>query len=193
MKLSAYAKQLGIHYDTAYRMWQRGEIAGYQLPSGTIIVEAPALAPTPRPQRVAVYTRVSNAENRKNLDSQAERVVAFCAARGWQVSKVVKECGSGVNDQRPLFLGLLADTSITHIVAEHKDRCSRFGVAYLQTLLKAQGRELVIVNEAENGRDDLMQDLVAIITSFTARLYGQRRATRKKTQLLAVLQEEGGE
>ncbi len=66
-------------------------------------------------------------------------------------------------------------------------------MAYIQTLLKAQGRELVIVNEAENGRDDLMQDLVAIITSFTARLYGRRRATRKKTQLLAVLQDQEGE
>ncbi len=191
MKLSAYAKQLGIHYDTAYRMWQRGEIVGYQLPSGTIIVEVPALTPTPVKQKVAVYTRVSSAENRKNLEGQAERVISFCAARGWQVSKVVKECGSGINDQRPLFLGLLADTSITHIVVEHKDRCSRFGVAYIQTLLKAQGRELVIVNLAENGRDDLMQDLVSIITSFTARLYGRRRATRKKTELLAVLEEEG--
>jgi len=67
---------------------------------------------------------------------------------------------------------------------EHKDRCSRFGVAYIQTLLKTQGRELVIVNEAEEGREDLMQDLVAIITSFCARLYGRRRATRKKNHLL---------
>ena len=62
-----------------------------------------------------------------------------------------------------------------------------------ETLLKAQGRELVIVNEADNGHDDLMQDLVAIITSFTVRLYGHRRATRKKTELLAVLQAEEGE
>ena len=189
MKLSAYAKQLGIHYDTAYRMWQRGEIAGYQLPSGTIIVTTPEVQPTAaRPQKVAVYARVSSAENRKNLESQAERVSAFCTARGWQVVKVVKECGSGVNDQRPQFLALLADTSLSHIVVEHKDRCSRFGVAYIQTLLKTQGRELVIVNEAEEGQEDLMQDFVAIITSFTARLYGRRRASRKKTALLAALE-----
>src|SRR5215467_9263655 len=98
-------------------MWQRGEIAGYQVPSGTIIVTQPEAQPAPgRPQKVVVYARVSSAENRKNLEGQAERVAAFCAARGWQVHKVVKECGSGVNDQRPLFLGLLADTSITHIV-----------------------------------------------------------------------------
>jgi putative resolvase len=189
MKLSTYAKQLGISYDTAWRMWQRGELAGQQLPSGTIIVDAPPAATPARVQKVAVYVRVSNVENRKNLESQAERVSAFCAARGWQVAKVVKEYGSGVNDQRPQFLSLLADTSISHIVVEHKDRCSRFGVAYIQTLLKTQGRELVIVNEAEDGQDDLMQDFVAIITSFTARLYGRRRASRKKTVLLSVLQE----
>jgi predicted site-specific integrase-resolvase len=65
-------------------------------------------------------------------------------------------------------------------------------VAYIQTLLQLQGRELVIVteaNEAEEGQDDLMQDFVTITTSlFCARLYGRRRASRKKTQLLAALE-----
>lgn len=189
MKLSAYAKQQGISYQTAWRMWKRGELPAHQLPSGTVIVNIPPMPQAVRPQKVAVYARASSSENRKNLESQAERVEAFCAARGWQVAKVVKECGSGVNDQRPQFLALLADTSISHIVVEHKDRSSRFGVAYIQTLLATQGRELVIVNEAEEGQEDLMQDFVAIITSFCARLYGRRRASRKQTALLSVLQE----
>jgi predicted site-specific integrase-resolvase len=188
MKLSAYARQLGISYQTAWRMWQRGELPAHQLPSGTVIVEVPSTPTSPRPHKVAVYARVSSADNRKNLDSQAQRVGAFCAAKGWQIATVVKECGSGVNDQRPQLLALLADTSISHIVVEHKDRCSRFGVAYIQTLLKTQERALVIVNEVDEGQEDLMQDFVAIITSFCARLYGRRRATRKKTQLLAALE-----
>jgi putative resolvase len=188
MKLSAYAKQQGISYQTAWRMWQRGELPAHQLPSGTVIVDASSAPQAARLQTVAVYARVSSAENRKNLESQAERVSVFCAAKGWQVAKVVKECGSGVNDQRPQFLALLADTSVSHIVVEHRDRCSRFGVAYIQTLLKTQGRELVIVNEVDEEQADLMQDFVAIITSFCARLYGRRRASRKKTQLLAALE-----
>ena len=102
---------------------------------------------------------------------------------------MVKEWGSGVNDQRPQFLALLADPRSSQIVVEHKDRCSRFGVAYIQTLLAIQGRELVIVNEAEEGQEDLMPDVVAIITSFCARLSGRRRASRKQTQLLAALEE----
>lgn len=191
MKLSAYAKQQGISYQTAWRMWRRGELVAHQLPSGTVIVDVPTTPQSVRPQQIVVYARVSSAENRNNLDTQAERVVAFCAANGWQVAKVVKECGSGVNDQRPQFLALLANTDISRIVVEHKDRCSRFGVAYIQTLLKTQGRELVIVNEAEEEQADLLQDFVAIITSFCARLYGRRRASRKKSQLLAALEVEG--
>jgi len=187
MKLSAYATQQGISYQTAWRMWRRGELPAHQLPSGTVIVEGSPPSQAVRTPKVAVYARVSSTENRPNLDSQAERVVAFCAAKGWQVAKVVKECGSGVNDQRPQFLALLAETGISHIVVEHKDRCSRFGVAYIQTLLQAQGRQLVIVNEADEEQADLLQDFVAIITSFCARLYGRRRASRKKTQLLAAL------
>ncbi len=187
MKLSTYAKKQGISYKTAWRMWKDGRLDAYQLPTGTVIVRDEQLA---APHKVAIYTRVSSTENKANLETQAERLVNFCMAKGWQVSQIVKECGSGVNDQRPKFLALLADTSITHIVVEHKDRASRFGVAYIQTLLQTQNRELIVVNEADNGEDDLMGDFVAIITSFTARLYGRRRSKRKTNLVLDSLKQD---
>ena len=109
---------------------------------------------------MAVYARVSSSENKDNLERQAERLISWCNAQGWGVSKVVKECGSGINDQRPKFLALLADPKIGQIVVEHKDRASRFGVAYIQTLLAMQGRELVVVNTADTAEDDLMGDFV---------------------------------
>jgi putative resolvase len=71
------------------------------------------------------------------------------------VAHIVKECGSDINDQRPRFLALLADPTISHTVVEHKDRASRFGVTYIQTLLAFQGRELVV-----NGRDAAEDDLM---------------------------------
>jgi len=77
------------------------------------------------------------------------------------------------------------------IVVEHKDRASRFGVAYIQTQLALQERELVVVNTADSEETDLMGDFVAIITSFAARLYGRRRAKRKTEQVLAALQQNG--
>src|SRR5438445_9157331 len=137
MKLSSYAKKLGIHYNTAYRLFKRGQIPGYQLPTGTVIIEEPVAQTEKRvlrPQFVAVYARVSSTENRKNLDTQAERLITWCNAQGWSVGKVVKECGSGINDQRPKFLALLAKREIDRIVVEHQDRASSFGVACIQTL-----------------------------------------------------------
>ncbi len=192
MKLSSYAKQIGISYNTAWRMWKRGQLRGYQLPTGTVIVEQPETQPCAAPARtVAVYARVSSRENRNHLDTQAERFISWCNAQGWSVFKVVKECGSGVNDQRPKFLALLADPKISQIVVEHTDRASRFGVAYMQTLLGLAGRELVVVNTAATTEDDLMGDFVAIIPSFCARLYGRRRAKRKTEQVLAALEQNG--
>ena len=141
-------------------------------------------------QKVAIYARVSSAEHKANLERQAERLSHYCEARGYQVSQVVKEIASGVNDSRPKLLSLLKDTSITRIVVEHKDRLTRFGFRYLETLLETQGRTIEVVNIAENDKDDLIADLVAIVYSFTARLYGQRRARRKTEALVEQLKSE---
>jgi putative resolvase len=134
---------------------------------------------------------VSSAENKANLDSQAERLAAYCAARGYQVAKVVNEVGSGINDARPKLLALLADQSISLIVVEHKDRLTRFGVRYLDILLRNQGRAIEVVNQAENGTEDLLADLTAIVYSFCARLYGQRRGKRKTEAFVRELEAKG--
>src|SRR5215467_13905983 len=146
MKLSQYAKKVGVTYRTAFRWWQNGDIKGYQLPSGTIVVTE-GEEPQARPGgQVTIYARVASYEQRAALDRQAERLEDYCAAKGYQVSKVVKEIGSGVNDNRAKFLALLANQSITRIVVEHQDRLTRFGFRYLDTLLKSQGRELEVIN-----------------------------------------------
>jgi putative resolvase len=188
MKLSQYAKQQGISYRTALRWFRNGTIRGYQAPSGTIIVLDEE--PHPLSQKVAIYARVSSAERKENLERQAERLMQYSTVRGYQVTQVVKEIASGVNDSRPKLLSLLKDTSITRIVIEHKDRLTRFGFRYLETLLETQGRTIEVVNVAEDDKEDLIADLVAIVYSFTARLYGQRRAKRKTEAVVEQLQSE---
>jgi predicted site-specific integrase-resolvase len=163
MKLIDDARLQGISYRTAWRWYKAGKIAGQQMDTGTILVTEPLpVKERPDLSKVAVYTRVSSSENKSNLDSQAERLVAYCTVRGYQVSKVVKEIGSGVNDNRPKFLALLADPSIGRIVIEHKDRGTRFGFRSIETLLKTYGREVEVVNQAENGTEDLLADLVGL-------------------------------
>jgi putative resolvase len=189
MKLSAYAQRMGVSYKTAWRWWRAGKLDAYQVTTGTIIVResAPTAIDRPTVEWVAIYARVAAAENRPNLDGQADRLVAYCAAKGYHVHQVVKEVGSGVNDSRPKFLKLLADPSIAVIVVEHKDRATRFGFRYLETLLERQGRRVEVVNLADNGREELVADLVAIVYSFYARLYGQRRAKRKTETIVREL------
>lgn len=94
----------------------------------------------------------------------------YCAAKGYQVTLVVKEIASGVNDSCPKLLRLFKDTSVTLIVVEHKDRLTRFGFHYLETLLETQGRTIEVVNLAENDQEDVILDLTAIVYSFTAHL-----------------------
>jgi putative resolvase len=139
-------------------------------------------------QRVAIQARVSSAEYKSTLDSQAERLVAYYAARCYQVSRVVKEIGYGVNDARPKLLALLEDQTIGLIMVEHKDRATRCDYRYFDTLLRSEGRAIEGVNLAENGAEDLLRDLTAILYSFMARLYGQRRARRKAETILRALQ-----
>ena len=137
--------------------------------------------------RCAVYARVSSAENKSNLDSQANRLISYCNAKGYKVYKVVKEIGSGLNDNRPKLEQLLLDKSINLIVVEHKDRFSRFGMNYIEKLLNMMDRKIEIVNNMEDEKDDLMQDFVSIITSFCARLYGKRRTKRNTEKLINEL------
>ena len=190
MKLKEYARQQGVSYRTAWRWWKAGKLPGHQMDTGTILIEPEAPPSGVSSQRVAIYARVCSAENTGNLDSQAERLAAYCAARGYQVAKVVKEVGSGVNDGRPKLLALLEDQGISLIVVEHKDRLTRFGFRYLETLLKTQGRAVEVVNQAENGTEDLLADLTAIVYSFCTRLYGQRRAKRKTEVIVRELELE---
>jgi putative resolvase len=191
MKLSEYAKSIGVSYKTAWRMWKRGELEATQLPSGTIIVQKSKTSPEITSKRVAIYARVSSGENKSDLETQAERLQLYCTARGYQIIHIIKEVGSGVNDSRQKLIKLLNQNDYDLIVCEHKDRLTRFGFNYLKVLLQQTSRDIEIVNLATEKTDDLMQDFVSIITSFCARLYGVRRRTRKIECIIQCLKEEG--
>ena len=185
MKLSTYAKQLGISYQTAWRLFKDGKLNAYQLPTGTVIVREEESQGSE--QSVAIYCRVSSSDNKGNLESQKKRLLDYCAAKGYKVSRVITEVGSGINDTRKQWLSLLQDRMVRIIVVEHKDRFTRFGFSGYKTLLNTDGRDIEVVNEAENGKEDLLQDLISIITSFCARLYGQRRCKMKTEKIIQEL------
>lgn len=120
--------------------------------------------------KVAIYTRVSAAENKNNLDGQAKRWQDCCAAKGYPVAQIVKDIDSGLNDTRPKLLKLLTDPTLT-----------RFGFNVIEHLLKLQDPPLETINLAESGKEDLVQDCVSMATSFCTRLYGPKGKTERST------------
>src|SRR6266516_6808768 len=188
MKLAAWARVNGVHPQTAYRWFRQGTllVPARRLASGKILVEVPGGdgdgdgdgAPDPR---AVVYARVSGHDQRADLDRQVARLTAWAAGQGLGVVEVVCEVGSGMNGRRPRLRRLLADPTVTMIVVEHRDRLARFGVEQVEAALGAQGRRLVVVDpgEATEATDDLVGDMIEVLTSFCARLYGRRGARNR--------------
>lgn len=108
---------------------------------------------------------------------------------GLSVDLVVTEIGSGVNGHRPKLMKLLSNPKVKIIAVEHRDRLMRFGSEYVESALTAQGRQLFVADESEL-KDDLVQDMIDVLTSFCARLYGRRSAKNKIKKAVEVLTHE---
>lgn len=176
IKLSKYAEVNGVSVRTLWRRIKDGSLIYEKSITGRIFINVSE--ENRMVTNVAVYARVSSSENKNNLERQKERLVSYCNAKGYKVSKIVTEVGSGLNDERKKLESLLTDRSINLIVVEHKDRLARFGINYIQKLLELDNRKIEIINPQSSDEDDLMQDFVSIITSFVSRLYGRRRSKR---------------
>ncbi|WP_406364607.1 IS607 family transposase [Streptomyces sp. NBC_00645] len=191
MKLSEWARQQGVSYQTAWRWVKDGKmpVPVRQAPSGTWLVDEVA---APSSGRVVAYCRVSSADQKVDLDRQVARVVSGANGLGLAVAEVVTEVGSGLNGRRRELHRLLADADTAVIVVEHRDRLARFGVEHLEAALSASGRRLVVLDLAETA-DDLVRDVTEVLTSMCARLYGRRAAKDRAARAVAVATGEAAE
>jgi len=189
IKLKEYANLHAVTYRTAWNWYKAGKIKNaFKDEYGNILVRIEDEIITPN--TVAIYARVSSNENKSNLQAQAERLKQYAMAKGYKIKHIVKEVGSGVNDNRTKLLKLLKKDDYGILLVEHKDRLTRFGFNYIKALLEKENKRIEVVNEAEDDKSDLMQDLVSIIYSFSARLYGLRRSKRKTEKIIKCLEEE---
>jgi putative resolvase len=190
VKLAEWARANGVHPQTAYRWFRQGTmpIPARRLPSGTILVDTPG---SPPGGRVVLYARVATHDQRADLDRQVARLTAWATEQGVSVAAVVCEVGAGVNGKRPRLRRLLADPQATTIVVEYQDRLSRFGVEHLEAALSAQGRRLLVVDPGE-ATDDLMRDMIEVLTGFCARLYGRQGARNRALRAITCAKQRPG-
>ena len=151
-------------------------------------------------RRDVIYARVSTHKQseRGDLERQVEQVLAFAAMQNPVNIEIIKEVSSGLNDNRSglkKLLRAILSEEIHRVFINYKDRLTRFGFRYLETICVHSGTEIVIVSsETQNKsiQEELAEDLCAIIHSFSGKLYGMRKTAKPKIEVAAEsLFEEG--
>ena len=170
---------------TAYRWFKLGAlpVRAEQLKTGTILV----YPEKKESDKTAIYARVSSRDQKNDLDRQVARLVKFANDNDLRVSQTITEIGSGLNGHRKKLINLLKDHSVSTIIVEHKDRLVRFGFEYIEGLINSNGRKILVADKEEM-KDDLVQDMIDVLTSFCARLYGRRSAKNKAKAALEAIQ-----
>lgn len=151
------------------------------LPSGTILVDVAAAGD----ERVVLYARVTSHDQRADLDRQVSWLTESATDAGMEVGQVVAEVGCGLNSTRPKLARIVSDPSASVIVVERRDRLACFGVEHLHAVLAAHGRRIVVVDDGET-IDDLVRNLIEVLTSMCARLYGRRGARNRALRAVTV-------
>lgn len=191
IKLSRVAKLLGITKQTLWNWKNRGTIEFVKIGNLNYIhiddFNRLMGISEKRLEKVVIYCRVSSSQNKSNLELQKNRLIDYCMAKGYVVSNVVTEIGSGLNDNRPKLDTIFRKMDFTKLVVEHKDRLCRHGFNHINTILNSLGKEIEVVNQSIDDKEDLVQDFIAVITSYCARIYGKRRTKRNTEKIIEEL------
>ena len=184
------ANQLGVSVSTLRRWDETGVLVAQRTPKGHRRYDLSKINPNltrnkvEQQRKTIAYARVSSHEQKPDLQRQIEMLELYCSAQSWSF-EVISDLGSGMNYHKKGLKRLLddiLDNKIDRLVLTHKDRLLRFGAELVFALCEARQVEVVIINQGENlsFEEELAQDVLEIITVFSARLYGSPSKKNKK-------------
>lgn len=192
IKLSQWAKQNCLTYVSAYNHYKKGLIDNIKvLSTGTVLVGIKQQKEQNNEcKKCIIYSRVSNNEMKDNLKRQEEQLYNFAINNGYNVIDRISQIGSGMNDHRTKLIKLLNRTDFNTLIIEHKDRLIRFGFNYIETLLNKDNKKIIVVDQSKEDKVDIMNDLISIIYSFSARIYGKRRNKNKIDKIITQIKQQ---
>ena len=190
LSIKQAANQLGVSVSTLRRWDETGVLVAQRTPKGHRRYDLSKINPNltrnkvEQQRKTIAYARVSSHEQKPDLQRQIEILELYCSAQGWSF-EVISDLGSGMNYHKKGLKRLLddiLDNKIGRLVLTHKDRLLRFGAELVFALCEARQVEVVIINQGENlsFEEELAQDVLEIITVFSARLYGSPSKKNKK-------------
>lgn len=184
------AKQLGVSISTLRRWDESGVLVAERTPKGHRRYDIKKINPNllhgigNKGRKTIAYARVSSHDQKDDLQRQVQVLELYCAKQGWTY-EIINDLGSGMNYHKKglkqLLDGIL-NNEIGRLVLTHKDRLLRFGAELVFAICEARSVEIIIINQGENlsFEEELAQDVLEIITVFSARLYGSRSKKNKK-------------
>jgi len=184
-------QRLGISYPTLARWVREGRIravrtAGgkYRIPESEVRRIAEGL-PVSKEVRAVIYARVSSPGQRGDLEGQVQYLRHYCSSRGYKVVDVLSDVASGLKADREGLLKLLdyvTNRQVDVVVVTYRDRLTRFGLEYLEFFFRQYGVrvEAVLGDEPRDSRQELVEDLIEVVSSFAGKLYGLRSRRRKE-------------
>lgn len=190
ISINEASKQLGVSISTLRRWDKSGLLVAQKTPNGHRRYDLSKINPNllhgigDKDRKTVAYARVSSHDQKDDLERQIQVLELYCAKQGWQF-EIINDLGSGMNYHKKGLKRLLDDIlndKIGRLVLTHKDRLLRFGAELVFALCEARNVEVVIINQGENlsFEEELAQDVLEIITVFSARLYGSRSKKNKR-------------
>ena len=183
VSITVAADALGVSASTLRRWEAAGKLVPIRTEGGQRRYDLAAMHPeryyiATRSRKTVAYARVSSHDQKRDLERQQQLLELYCAAQGWTFD-VIADVGSGMNYHKKglkKLLGEILDGNIGRLVVVHQDRLLRFGAELVFSICQAKEVEVVIINggEDQSFEEDLANDVLEIITVFSARLYGSR-------------------
>ena len=195
LTIKEVADLVGVTYKTLHRWDEEGILPSIRVTKGTRRYDSETVGkflgqynPEPIKDRpVAIYVRVSSHEQKTkgDLERQKNRMVEYCAKRGYRVDYILEDVGSGLSGTRPKLkrlFKLVEEKKISKVVVEHKDRLTRFQFEVFEEFFGAFDVKIEYVDDGENlpYEQEFARDIMALISSFSGKFYGKRSADRRK-------------
>lgn len=182
-RIKEFSERVGCSASTVRRWEREGKLTAKRHESGHRYFDESdvraILGGFPATKKTVVYCRVSGAGQKDDLASQVEAMEIYCRAAGIPVDEWIQEIGGGMNFKRKRFIGLLESMlrgEVEKIIVAHKDRLMRFGFDLFAHLANEYGCKIEVVNqESLSPQQEMVEDLLSIVHTFSCRLYGMRK------------------
>ncbi len=177
---------LGVSIKTLQLWDKEGKIRYVRTPGGRRRIpesEIKRILGLKEERKIIGYARVSSNKQKDDLERQIELIKNYAKERGWEI-EILKDVGSGLKENRKNFqklLRMVVNREISKVVVAYSDRLTRFGFKTLEELFEGYGCEIIVINEEEKSpQEELIEDLITIISHFAGKLYGMRSHKYKK-------------